>query len=225
MLTSRMANLERLYKKYLKKFRSCINEKSLLTEGEIIEAVFKGHSKKTGRPLFEGRYLPNLREMALIAVIPKDPENERLLKKYYGINKWKSMTRKYYIFTPKTARVNMVFNRLLDKFQEYLEDEEEIIGEVNKFITKMLQYELLLNSTIKPKERFERKPKEIKLRDKLANKYGEVFEIMFEKNKNAIHPEALQMRVEVKIMFIELLTLLNQEINISNPFIQEVKIE
>lgn len=224
MLTSRMANLERLYAKYLKKFKSCFAEKKVLTEGEIIEIVLKGHNKKTGRSLFEGRYIPKLREMALIAVIPKNTENVRLLKKYYN-TEWKDMIRKYYIFTPKTAKINMVFNRLLDQFQEYLENEELIITELNKLITRMLQYELLLNATVTPKERFKEKPDEISVRDKLAKVYGNVFEMLFEKNKNAIHPETLQMRIEVKLMFIKLLALLDQEINIAIPFCKNIKIE
>ncbi len=206
---------ERLYQDYVKKFRVCFGKP--LTEGEILQLSHKTRSSKLRRALFEQKYLPRLREMALVTVIPKEDVNLRLLKKYYGIS-WKKMTRKYYIFTPKTARMNQDILKIVEKFGEYIDNWDYIADKLDKFITALYRYELFYSATITPEERFKKKPEDIKIRDKIKKKYGTLFDIMFENNKKALHPEAFEHLVYVKTQFIELVTLLNQQINIGKIF-------
>ena len=210
---------EKLYQNYLKKFKGCFGRP--VTEGEIIKHLHNQGGSKTGRTLFEQKYLPKLREMALVAVITRDPANTKLLKKYYEID-WKPMTRKYYIFTPKTALIERRLRTIIERFYDYLDNKDKIMNELDILLTELITYEITFYAKLpeQPKEE-DIKITKLKYFNKIyVEEYGNLFDKLFDNERNYTNPESLKYRVRAKTQFAKLLRLLDQEIKVSKIFYQ-----
>lgn len=222
-------NPERLLKKYLKLFGNCINSKRLLSEEEIVTKI---HMSKT---LFEQKYLPKLRDLALIIIIPKEPNNVKLIKtfKKEGVNIGRAKTR-YYFFTPQTAKIIIFLNNFVIKFNSYIKDKEKILSKINKLIILLGRYEM--QSTIskwssdadikmkKDHEKFMKKRKKhvasqkqirVLSGDNLRNIVRLLLSDLFLKNPvpNLV---TIKMRMEIGLLLEELIILLDQDINMLN---------
>jgi len=215
---------ESLYQKYLEKFMGCFGKP--LTEGEIIKHLHNRLGSKNGRTLFEQKYLPKLREMALVAVIPRDPANTRLVKKYYGID-WKKMTRKYYIFTPKTALIERRIRNIIERFYDYIDNKERIMYELDILLTELITYEITFYAKLPEQPKKEDiKITKLKHFNKIyIEEYGNLFDKLFDNERNYTHPESLKFRVRAKTQFAKILYLLDQEMKISTILFKNLNIK
>jgi len=130
-------NPDLLLKKYLTKFNKCIQKRGLLSETEITNKV------GIGKTLFEQKYLPKLRNLSLIVTIPKEKENKKQIEELKKAGKnIERAKNKYYFFTPKASRINLIFDRFIKNVGRYLDNKEEVYSKQKELI-KMLQcYEL-----------------------------------------------------------------------------------
>jgi hypothetical protein len=226
----KIKNPHLLLNKYNEKFKGCIKSKKLLSETEITNKI--GISKS----LFEQRYLPKLRDLVLIVVIQKD-QNLKIIKEYLKAKEiWKNVKSKYYFFTPKTARIGLVFKEIIKIFDKYLKDKEEILCELDNLMILLQKYELETAvaswSLGKDKDFKEDDTKETKnIQDNLSKEIlgATQFAISnflvncFKENPIPSIP-VIELRGKISMKTDKVLELLNQNLNIKQIFDIESKI-
>jgi len=225
-----LKNPNLLFKKYIEKFDECISVSRLLSENEI--------EKKSGvgKVLFEQHYLQKLRELALIITIPKDKYNESIIKEFKNAGKFFPKARsRFYFFTPETSRINIVFKRVIEKFEKYIENKSRLEDELSHLINQLQTYELMTTISMwNPKENrvdnkfkkdYIKEIKKVKSPNKNQKKilrrvFGDTHFVISEFlvkcfKKNPIPSQSvISLRIKIDIQTRKVLELLDQDLNL-----------
>ncbi len=216
-------NPRRLFYRYIKKFEINIKLRRLITEQEL----------NINKSLFEQKYLPKLRDLYLITIVPKDKHNLKIIRELEDVGKNVALAKsRYYFFTPKTSKINLIFDEFIKKFGNYLKNREKILSELDNLMNLLQRYELETTTSAWSSEMREKDKKDymkninkIKKpnntqKEFLKKIYGEThfmisdFLVSCFKANPVPRILVVKLKMEIETKTNEILELLNQDINV-----------